>query len=318
MMNIRDFDLVAFHSIDGFQHCDDGFGAAYAIWSHVAHQVQYYPVTYDALPDFEQFNDKNVLFVDCSYKRPVMEQLEKKCARLMVLEHHPSALKELGDKPYFHYTETHSGCVFTWKTFFPAEPVPMLLSYIEENDIWQFKTQGVQQILAKLRSLPQQFEIWQAFEVALADPKIWQQYYEQGVAILESRKRFTQQLLKTAHWIELGGYRIRAVNCPMAFVAPVANALVHYNHFGCAYFINHAGRVLFNLRSRDDKLDVGALAQQLGGGGHRNAAGFDKEIGYLMHAIRQGQNTATHHATLKKTTTRSKHHHFAPAQKESS
>lgn len=284
-LDIRDFDLVAFHSIDGYQHCDDGFAAAYAIWSHIQDEIQYYPATYDMSPNMEQFKGKNVLFVDCSYKRPIMEQLEKICAKIVVLEHHPSAKKELGDKAYFYYTSEHSGCVLTWHTFFAEEPVPLLLRYIEENDIWQFKTEGVQQILAKLRSLPQDFNVWKDFEISLTNPKIWQSYHEQGLAILENRKRITQQLLKTAHWLEIGGYRIRAVNCSMAFVAPVANALLNYNHFGCAYFINHAGRVLFNLRSREDKIDVGELARGLGGGGHRNASGFDKDIHYLAHAI---------------------------------
>jgi nanoRNase/pAp phosphatase (c-di-AMP/oligoRNAs hydrolase) len=49
--------------------------------------------------------------------------------------------------------------------------------------------------------------------------------------------------------------------------------------FAACYWDTPDGRV-FSLRSREDGVDVSAIAKRYGGGGHRNASGFRMPIGW--------------------------------------
>jgi len=45
--------------------------------------------------------------------------------------------------------------------------------------------------------------------------------------------------------------------------------------FGVCYTQTEPGQYKFSLRSNNNKVDVSMIAAQFGGGGHRNAAGFE-------------------------------------------
>jgi nanoRNase/pAp phosphatase (c-di-AMP/oligoRNAs hydrolase) len=51
--------------------------------------------------------------------------------------------------------------------------------------------------------------------------------------------------------------------------------------FAACYWDTPDGR-FFSLRSSDAGEDVSAIAQQYGGGGHRNAAGFSVPFGHTL------------------------------------
>jgi nanoRNase/pAp phosphatase (c-di-AMP/oligoRNAs hydrolase) len=60
-------------------------------------------------------------------------------------------------------------------------------------------------------------------------------------------------------------------------VSEAGNALVNMGYdIGLAWFENGRGQISFSLRSnkKGSDVDVSAIAKTFGGGGHRNAAGF--------------------------------------------
>ena len=75
--------------------CDDGFGAAYAIWLKHGSQAEYIPVQYGQ--DFPAVSPGEAVYVvDFSYPRDILHSLGEKCD-LIVLEHHKTAMDELAN-----------------------------------------------------------------------------------------------------------------------------------------------------------------------------------------------------------------------------
>ena len=70
--------------------CRDGFGAAYAAWKKFGDDASYIPrKTQDPAP--EGLQDKDIFIVDYSYKKPVLEDLQKNNRSVVVIDHHETA-----------------------------------------------------------------------------------------------------------------------------------------------------------------------------------------------------------------------------------
>ena len=78
-------------------------------------------------------------------------------------------------------------------------------------------------------------------------------------------------------WEDILGYKIPVINTGI-FVSDVANTLCRKYpdaEFAACYF-DLPGKRIWSLRSIGD-FDVSAVASKLGGGGHKNAAGFTEK-----------------------------------------
>ena len=74
------------------------------------------------------------------------------------------------------------------------------------------------------------------------------------------------------------GYRVPVVNVPYHYASDCADAMLKAEPgapFCASWFRRADGRIQYSLRSRDDRMDVSEIAKKFGGGGHRNAAGFE-------------------------------------------
>ena len=77
-----------------------------------------------------------------------------------------------------------------------------------------------------------------------------------------------------------------SANCPPHLASDVGHELANQSGtFGLLWYINHEGKCLCSLRSNGD-YDVSAIAKAFGGGGHRNAAGFETSITTLLEWIK--------------------------------
>jgi hypothetical protein len=74
--------------------------------------VEYLPLTYadpTAIEPGTVFAGRDVLVLDFSFKRPVLERLRGSVASLRVLDHHASARAELRDAPELTFRATQCG-----------------------------------------------------------------------------------------------------------------------------------------------------------------------------------------------------------------
>ena len=120
-------------------HADaDGFGAAYACWKMFYEKAIYIPVQYgQPVPELPE-SVEDLFIVDFSYDRATCESLADKY-RLIVLDHHKSAEKELAGLDYAKFDMNKSGAVLAWEFMYAFQPVPEILLYVLDRDLWRFE-----------------------------------------------------------------------------------------------------------------------------------------------------------------------------------
>ena len=144
------------------------------------------------------------------------------------------------------------------------------IDYIQDRDLWRKALPYGDEFTIALRSYPQDFEKWDDLIVdgvgrLFNEGRVIQRYYRLRV----------EELKRHAYKARLGGHDIWISNAPYFAASEVAGELCDRDGaFGACYFEIEGGRFQYSLRSRGD-FDVSAVAKQFGGGGHKNAAGFN-------------------------------------------
>lgn len=246
--------------------CDDGFGAAWSAWKLLGDKATYLSAQHGepvpALPTAAV-----VALVDFSYKRPVVEELAQRVAGVVILDHHVTAQADLEDLDFAVFDMERSGAHLAWRFFHPDKPLPELLAYVEDKDLWHFHLAQSKEVTAAIRSYPMDFAVWDAFEV--------ERLKVEGVALLRLQEIQVGAHCRRARWEDLGGYRVPIVNAS-DLRSEIANRLCTLHPeapFAAAYYDAQDGHRSWSLRSVGD-FDVAALAKRFGGGGHKNASGF--------------------------------------------
>jgi hypothetical protein len=278
-----------------FHHagCPDGFGAAWAVWRAWRDDAHYIPRGHEDALDPRAFEGAQVVFVDIAPSNPLLRQLGELAERVVVLDHHLSARdrfaadpdlgRELAGGPHcVHFDLDHSGAVLAWRHFHPDDPVPELLRYVEDQDLWYWKLPRSEEVNAAIGSYPQEFEVWEELAARpIAD------LADEGEPIARANQIEVENTLRAAHPIRLGERRVEAVNAPQLRSA-LGHELAKRAAFGPAWGLVYrfaGGRVHASIYSIGD-LDVSEVAAEYGGGGHRNAAGFSVPLAdWMRHFV---------------------------------
>lgn len=200
-----------------------------------------------------------------------------------------------------------SGALLAWKHFHPDTKVPALIRHIDDRDRWQFKLEGSRELHAALQSYkPWSFEQWQLWLTRW--PVGWgeassQVLYTEGAAILRAQEQNIASMLKQARKCEIFsvtgvpfGTNPKANTRQHNFAGLALNAPIHQSEighelanqsstYGLVWYMDVGNRVKCNLRSNGE-YDVSAIARAFGGGGHRNAAGFETDIETLIQWLK--------------------------------
>lgn len=269
--------LVIYHA-----NCPDGFTAAWIARKALGPDCEFIPAHYgDSPPDC---TGRSVYILDFSYKRPVTLRIALEAKELVILDHHKTAEAELAHlvdecgrlygvtSVAINFDMAKSGARLAWDHFIGTQP-PWLVKYVQDRDLWQWKLPSSREVNAALASYERTWEQWDAFE---ADEHALPRLIMDGVAIERFKNRQIEDACRNATEIELAGHKILAVNATVNF-SEVAGKLAENRPFGAAWFYRTDGKKQWSLRSRDGGVDVSEVAKQFGGGGHRNAAGFETD-----------------------------------------
>lgn len=263
-----DKPLIIYHG-----GCDDGFGAAFAIWGKLGSNAEYFPGVYGKTPP--DVTDRDVVLVDISYKRDVMVQLARAAKSTLVLDHHESAQRELDslDKVVrgvtVHFDMERSGAMMAWNHFHPGVEPPLFFKYLQDRDLWRKQLPDGDAFTMALRSYPQEFQVWNEF---LWDGGV-ERLIEEGRPMLKFYRQKVEEVKKTVRMMKIGEHVVPVANCPYFMASEVAGELAEGHPFAACYF-DHADGRTFSLRSRKDGVAVNKIAEKFGGGGHPGAAGF--------------------------------------------
>ncbi len=254
-------DVVLYHA-----ECMDGFGAAWALWKRFP-KAKYVPVKH-GLPQPEGLDRQHVVMVDFSYHREAILALAERTASLQILDHHITAQSGLADLPYAYFDMERSGAVLAWE-WAHSQPVPWLLQYVQDKDLWNWELPDSREISAALASYPFDFSVWDQFN--------FETLKVEGTGILRYETNLVDKLTQEAVMISLAGYTVPAVHSPV-LASQIGERLAAQHAFGVIWH-QKDGRRYFSLRSKADGVSVSEIAALYGGGGHTHAAGFSIAIG---------------------------------------
>jgi oligoribonuclease NrnB/cAMP/cGMP phosphodiesterase (DHH superfamily) len=261
--------------------CADGFTAAWAVRQALG-DIEFYPGVYQEPPP--DVTGREVLIVDFSYKRPVLEQMIAQAKTLLVIDHHKTAAEDLAFLPKVSYFDhdlpqaaaffdmERSGAGLTWDFFNPDKPRPAIVNYAEDRDLWRFKLPHSREISAFTFSHDYTFENWDALATTLEES--FSTAVAAGAAIEGKHHKDVAELVGVCkRRVKIGGVEVWAASLPYTLTSDAGHLMAKGEPFAACYWDTPEGRV-FSLRSTDEGQDVSAIAKQYGGGGHRNASGF--------------------------------------------
>ncbi len=255
-------------------NCADGFTSAWIVNLALGKSVEFIPGFYQNPPP-DTLKGKVVYIVDFSYKRPIMEEIISKAAKVIHIDHHASAITDMAGftadnfETLYSPENTESGAMLTWRYFFPHLDVPVLVKHIDDRDRWQFKMPGTREVQANVFSYDYTFENWDMLAKQAIDEQILS-----GTAIERKMGKDIRELMNVVvRRMNIAGYNVPVANIPYQLGSDMCHALAKNEPFSAYYYDKPTGRE-FGLRSEETGIDVSEIAKQYGGGGHKHASGF--------------------------------------------
>jgi len=289
-------NVVLYHA-----NCADGFCAAYYMWKMLSSGV-FIPMQYSMPVPSDQLTEKDTVYlVDFSFKREDMHLLASKVDHVIVLDHHKTAEAELKDltidniEVYFDMRRSGAALAYDYcmairrgslGTGIPDYDKPALVRYVQDRDLWTFALHYSREISAYIKIKTFRFGTWDELEEELEHSLM--SCVIKGEAILAFQQRQVEQ---SANAATVKAFPLQPNQDPIDVIwAPIVNATNNLSEIGDAlcldghemavcWFMRKDGKYQYSLRSRGE-FDVSEIAKAWGGGGHKNAAGFESD--YLV------------------------------------
>ena len=266
--------LILYHG----RRCPDGFGAALAAWLFYGERAQFRGLDHGEIQCVDDLGDlagRAVYVVDFAFEPVLMADIESRVAKLVVLDHHKSAAEKLTGYQcrcgVVHFDMNKSGARLAWEFFHPDKPVPGLIRYIEDRDIWKWEFAESAPFLAALDMEVRSFARWA--EIAAFTPEQEAAFMVRGGAMDEKYQKLCADIAESAQPVVFNGVQGLMVNCPGMFHSQVGDLLARWSATYALMWHASLKGVKVGLRSRSD-FNCIALAESFGGGGHAQACGF--------------------------------------------
>lgn len=279
---------------------EDGYGSAAAyIYSRGKFDAKYIPVQYnEKFPYSEIDKDTNVIIVDFSYKRDILEDVDGKVKSLLVLDHHKTAAKELEGLPYVVFDMKKSGTEVTWEYFNPGIEMPEFLFHLGRRDVWNFTHPDTDAMCEGFKSSGKNKDLNEYVHIVIeqvnhGNKLLVQQFIEKGRPEVEKRNAIIASKLKKVKIVNIEGFKVGVINAP-DLQSELGNTIAKSEElnvdFAMMYFMTQ-NSVIFSFRSIEGKAMTGPLCKELerdkvalSGGGHDYASGcvFPVETGLKL------------------------------------
>ena len=267
--------LVIYHG----RSCPDGFAAALAARLFYGERAQYLGLDHGdvtTVEDLPALQGRAVYILDFSFAPEILAQVEARAAKLVLLDHHQSAADKLTGFScrcgVVHFDMGKSGARLAWEFFHPDRPVPALVTFVEDRDIWVWRHPESAAFLAALDMEVFDFVRWAA--IAAFDADQLAQFMARGQAMDEKFNKLAVDIAEGAQSVVFNGQHGLMVNAPGVFHSLVGELLSRKSGtFALMWTAGKGGIVKVGLRSQRG-YDCIALAESMGGGGHAQACGF--------------------------------------------
>ncbi len=267
--------LVLYHG----RKCPDGFASALAAWLFYGDKAEFVGLDHGdvkSVDDLPALDGRAVYILDFSFADHILRTMEERAAKLVMLDHHLSAAEKLtGFKcrcGVVHFDMKKSGAHLAWEFFHPGKPIPDLVRFVEDRDIWVWQYPESAGFLAALDMEPFEFERWQT--IANFNAGQLAAYIDRGRAMDAKFSDLAATIAEQAQPVVFNGITGLMVNAPSPFHSLVGDLLCKQSGtFALLWTVDKNGVVKCGLRSRSG-FNCIALAERMGGGGHAQACGF--------------------------------------------
>lgn len=291
--------IVVYHQINSNTDCPDGICAAWVVaQKYLDSGFCLIGDTYLNNEDYEKdtyylpFNPtgKDVILVDFSYPRSVLQFIADRAKSLTVLDHHKSRLDDISalrDRILGGYNPDECGATFAWRFLFPDKEIPWFLPHVKNRDIGANgyyegdipNSEAINTAISARRSGLRGVNAFGVFDRLINETP--QALLEEGLPAIKERDRLVEEAL--------GQYNGAVINVA-GYVVPyyqLANPATHkhYSIVGSVAARKHGDApfiaivaddpLKISLRaSKNSSVDLSEIAKSLGGGGHPRAAGY--------------------------------------------
>ena len=267
--------LVIYHG----RGCPDGFASALAAWLFYEGRAEFLGLDHGdikSLDDLPALDRRAVYILDFSFSPEIMRGIEARAAKLVLLDHHKSAAEKLSGFAcrcgVVHFDMHKSGARLAWEFFQPARPLPDLVRFIEDRDIWVWQYPESAGFLAALDMEAFEFARWA--EIASFSPVQLTAFMARGQAMDEKFSKLAADIAGGAQPVTFNGQHGLMVNAPGVFHSLIGNTLSEKSAtFALMWVVAKDGVIRVGLRSQRG-FDCIPLAESMGGGGHAQACGF--------------------------------------------
>jgi hypothetical protein len=232
------------------------------------------------LRDFIAFAKLTNIWTDILNNRDIDNYLERFCSVTSINQ----LFKYFSDGE-LNFDISKCGAVLTWEYFFPDEPVPAFLLYVQDRDLWQWlqpKSKEINEAFGHIRHGQTRNQIISEMTrlSGFSQKDLMYHFETLGQMLLAPKRERSQLLANNAHWVNAWGYRFLAapLDSHDAFYYNEVMEILYTENpespFVCTYInLGNEYKLSFRSRQKYDSFDVSKLARSLDGGGHENAAG---------------------------------------------
>ena len=280
-----------------FYHSADLDGkCSAAIVKYVYPSCELYPWDYgDPLPEIEYFNHDKVFIIDIFFPPEKMKWIEENVKCPIWIDHHVSSINT-AEKHNLNFRQCNgiqkvgkAACELTWEflsryDILKPNNVPIAVTLLGRYDVWDLDY--------NLSVLPFQY----GMRVEKTDPQslLWKTLFEnpespgshtidkletieeKGEIIIEYEKFQAEEYLNSYSFTtKIKDYNALSVN------RGKVNSLFFNSHFNpeihdlmCSFVMSSNQNWYVSFYTTKDNVDCSKLAQEFGGGGHKQAAGY--------------------------------------------
>jgi len=256
------------------KNCMDGVGCILATQMYMEKfpeaKLEVIVVDYTS-KDIPNVTGKDVVMGDFSFSREVLLAMEEKANSIVVLDHHKTAEENLKGLPFCKFDMTHSGAILVWNYLFDDIEAPLVLQYIEDRDIWNWKLPLSKEVNSGLYAMEHKDLINHYEEVLM--PEFVDKLINSGRVVNSFKEKEVRSIIERNNWfmLKIGNFTVPCLNNTNN-ISEVGNELSRGHYFSLQYFIND-DKIEFSLRGTAG-YDTTIIAKAFLGGGHKNSSGF--------------------------------------------
>ncbi len=263
------------HTVTCFYHanCTDGAAAA-AVIHRKYPQAELIAMNHGD-PIQTDIKNKKVFIVDFSFPAPLLTQIKSEASEVLWYDHHKTALAIRDELGWGILDLKESGASLTWKMEYPDSPVPKMIAYVKDKDIWEWKLPYSREVSAAIRDyediLDPKSQTWKNFIDHLSDEK-FEKIVEEGRIAIRGQKVRIEEGARKGFEVDFHHYKTLAVNWS-SDSSEMGEYIYKNLSYEIALIFYYTGKI-WNFSLRSNRIDVSELAQKYGGGGHPGASGF--------------------------------------------